>query len=178
MCSCMREFAPGTREGGGTEQHQNVGWPVKRFLPGLWLNLCIKAQGEGGGDSPSTEGGLPAPLTGVRFCIRDWEPDREGWEIMLFIWALHLALVLQGGFSAAVQPLRSSPGNEDKRMKWCDEHKAFHNRLDIVEETLDKTVEHLESEVKNLLNLMNSIAWNLPPASGSPTENFLGDESL
>ncbi|XP_051837969.1 placenta-specific protein 9 isoform X2 [Antechinus flavipes] len=178
MCSCMREFALGTSEGGGTEQHQNVGYTVRHFLPGLWLNLFIKAQGEGGGDSPTTEGGFPAPLTGAPFSIREWEPHREGWEIMLFIWALHLALVLQGGFSAAVQPFRSSPGNADKRMKWCDEHKAFHDRLDIVEETLDKTVEHLESEVKNLLNLMNAIAWNLPPEPGSPTENFLGDESL
>ncbi|XP_043840623.1 placenta-specific protein 9 isoform X1 [Dromiciops gliroides] len=93
---------------------------------------------------------------------------------MLFIWALQLALVLQGGFSDA-QPFRSSPGNADKWMKWCDEHKVLHSRLDLVEETLDKTVEHLESEVKNLLNLMDSIAWNLPPEPGSPVEDFFGD---
>ncbi|XP_020861845.1 placenta-specific protein 9 isoform X3 [Phascolarctos cinereus] len=78
----------------------------------------------------------------------------------------------------AAQPFRSSPGNADQWMKWCEEHKALHSRLDLVEETLDKTVEHLESEVKNLLNLMDGIAWNLPPEPGSPAENFFGDESL
>ncbi|XP_072484134.1 placenta-specific protein 9 isoform X1 [Notamacropus eugenii] len=93
---------------------------------------------------------------------------------MLFIWALQLAIVLQGGFSGA-QPFRSSPGNADQWIKWCDEHKALHSRLDLVEETLDKTVEHLESEVKNLLKLMDGLAWNLPPEPGSPAENFFGD---
>uniref|UniRef100_A0A4X2LCM6 Placenta associated 9 n=1 Tax=Vombatus ursinus TaxID=29139 RepID=A0A4X2LCM6_VOMUR len=47
-------------------------------------------------------------------------------------------------------------------------------RLDL-NLTLDKTVEHLESEVKSLLNLMDGIAWNLPPEPGSPAENFFGD---
>ncbi|XP_074089055.1 placenta-specific protein 9 isoform X2 [Macrotis lagotis] len=96
---------------------------------------------------------------------------------MLFIWALPLAFLLQGSLSGA-QPFRSSPGNADKWMKWCDEHKALHNRLDLVEETLDKTVEHLETEVKSLLNLMNGIGQQFPTVPGSSAEDFFGDESL
>ncbi|XP_036593043.1 placenta-specific protein 9 isoform X1 [Trichosurus vulpecula] len=88
--------------------------------------------------------------------------------------ALSCHLILKTTLEAA-QPFRSSPGNADQWMKWCDEHKALHSRLDLVEETLDKTVEHLESEVKNLLNLMDAMAWNLPPDPGSPAENLFGD---
>ncbi|XP_007478526.1 placenta-specific protein 9 isoform X2 [Monodelphis domestica] len=74
----------------------------------------------------------------------------------------------------AGQSFKPSNGQADLWKKWCDEHKALHNRLDVVEETLDKTVEHLESEVKNLLNLMDGIAWHLASELENP-DNLFGD---
>ncbi|XP_008054784.1 placenta-specific protein 9 [Carlito syrichta] len=58
----------------------------------------------------------------------------------------------------------------------CDRHMAVHHRLDVMEETVEKTVEHLEAEVKGLLGLLEELAWNLPPGPFSPAPDLLGDD--
>ncbi|NWS31910.1 PLAC9 protein, partial [Polioptila caerulea] len=44
----------------------------------------------------------------------------------------------------------------------------LHERLDIIEEKVIKTVEHLESEVKSLLNIISETTLNIPTAPGTP----------
>lgn len=40
---------------------------------------------------------------------------------------------------------------------------------------VEKTVEHLEAEVKGLLSQLEGLAWNLPPGTFSLTPDLLGD---
>ncbi|KFO36232.1 Placenta-specific protein 9 [Fukomys damarensis] len=42
--------------------------------------------------------------------------------------------------------------------------------------TVEKTVEHLETQVKSLLGLLEDLAWNLPPGPFSPAPDLLGDD--
>ncbi|KAM5236435.1 placenta-specific protein 9 [Ctenodactylus gundi] len=75
---------------------------------------------------------------------------------------------------AAAEPLSPSQGDPT----WstgCDRHLAILSRLDVIEETVQKTAEHLEAEVKGLLDLLEALAWNLPPEPMSPTPDLLGD---
>ncbi|NWV22572.1 PLAC9 protein, partial [Origma solitaria] len=44
----------------------------------------------------------------------------------------------------------------------------IHERLDIIEEKVIKTVEHLESEVKSLLNIISETTANIPTVPGTP----------
>ncbi|NXY01645.1 PLAC9 protein, partial [Pteruthius melanotis] len=44
----------------------------------------------------------------------------------------------------------------------------IHERLDIIEEKVIKTVEHLESEVKSLLNILSETTSNIPTVPGTP----------
>ncbi|NWI90973.1 PLAC9 protein, partial [Pitta sordida] len=44
----------------------------------------------------------------------------------------------------------------------------IHERLDIIEEKVIKTVEHLESEVKSLLNIIDETSSNIPIVPGTP----------
>ncbi|NWR00564.1 PLAC9 protein, partial [Locustella ochotensis] len=44
----------------------------------------------------------------------------------------------------------------------------LHERLDIIEEKVIKTVEHLESEVKSLLNIISETTLNIPTVPGTP----------
>ncbi|NXI08967.1 PLAC9 protein, partial [Irena cyanogastra] len=44
----------------------------------------------------------------------------------------------------------------------------LHERLDIIEEKVIKTVEHLESEVKSLLNIISETTVNIPTVPGTP----------
>ncbi|XP_077602576.1 placenta-specific protein 9 [Crocuta crocuta] len=80
--------------------------------------------------------------------------------------------------SAAAEPFVPSRGDP----AWntgCDRHMAVHDRLDIIEETVEKTVEHLETEVKGLLGQLEELAWNLPPGSFSPpTPDLFGDDGF
>nr|XP_021518854.1 placenta-specific protein 9 [Meriones unguiculatus] len=52
---------------------------------------------------------------------------------------------------------------------------AVQGRLDVIEETVEKTVEHLEAEVTGLLGLLEELASNLPPVL-SPQPDLLGDD--
>ncbi|XP_023620295.1 placenta-specific protein 9 isoform X1 [Myotis lucifugus] len=69
-------------------------------------------------------------------------------------------------------PSRGDPA----RSTGCDTHVAVLGRLDVIEETVEKTVEHLEAEVKGLLSQLEGLAWNLPPGPFSPTPDLLGDD--
>ncbi|XP_027965319.1 placenta-specific protein 9 [Eumetopias jubatus] len=60
----------------------------------------------------------------------------------------------------------------------CDRHMAVHHRLDVIEETVEKTVEHLEAEVKGLLGQLEELARNLPPGPLGPAPDLLGDGAL
>uniref|UniRef100_G3SZJ4 Placenta associated 9 n=1 Tax=Loxodonta africana TaxID=9785 RepID=G3SZJ4_LOXAF len=69
-----------------------------------------------------------------------------------------------------------SPSRRDPaRSSVCDRHMAIQGRLDVMEETVEKTVEHLEAEVKGLLGLLEELAWNLPPGPFSLAPDLLGD---
>ncbi|XP_006154964.1 placenta-specific protein 9 [Tupaia chinensis] len=88
-----------------------------------------------------------------------------------------LTLLRAVGTLAAAEPFSPSQGDP----AWstgCDRHLAIQGRLDVMEETVEKTVEHLEAEVKGLLGLLEELAWNLPPGSFSPAPDLLGDEHL
>uniref|UniRef100_A0A8D2KCE8 Placenta associated 9 n=1 Tax=Urocitellus parryii TaxID=9999 RepID=A0A8D2KCE8_UROPR len=75
----------------------------------------------------------------------------------------------------AAEPLSPSQGDP----AWstgCDRYMAVQDRLDVMEETAEKVVEHLEAEVKGLLGLLEELAWNLPPGPFSPAPDLLGDD--
>ncbi|XP_030908121.1 placenta-specific protein 9 isoform X2 [Melopsittacus undulatus] len=96
---------------------------------------------------------------------------------MLFLWVLAFVLVLQEqDCLAAADPISVLPGNLGGG-SWCNEHDGIHERLDIIEEKVIKTVEHLESEVKSLLNIINETTSNMPIAPGTPLIDILDDTS-
>ncbi|NXP51654.1 PLAC9 protein, partial [Heliornis fulica] len=76
---------------------------------------------------------------------------------------------------AAADPVRVFPGSMG-RGSWCNEHDTMHERLDIVEEKVIKTVEHLESEVKSLLNIISETTSNIPIAPGIPLTDIFDGE--
>uniref|UniRef100_A0A250XUS9 Placenta-specific protein 9 n=1 Tax=Castor canadensis TaxID=51338 RepID=A0A250XUS9_CASCN len=80
-----------------------------------------------------------------------------------------------GAVAAPEQPLSPSQG-EPAWSAGCDRLVAIQGRLDIMEEMVEKTVEHLEVEVKGLLGLLEELAWNLPPGPFSPTPDLPGDD--
>ncbi|OXB68051.1 hypothetical protein ASZ78_003292 [Callipepla squamata] len=90
---------------------------------------------------------------------------------MLIIWALAFAGVLQEReLFAAADPVSVLPGSLGS---WCHEHDKMHARLDIIEEKVMKTVEHLESEVKSLLSIISETTSDLPIAAGTPLIDIL-----
>ncbi|KAM7226820.1 hypothetical protein CapIbe_021895 [Capra ibex] len=72
------------------------------------------------------------------------------------------------------EPFIPSRGNS-AQSTGCDTHVAVHSQLDVIEETVEKTVEHLEAEVKGLLGQLEELAWNLPPGPFSLIPDLLGD---
>ncbi|XP_059025757.1 placenta-specific protein 9 [Mustela lutreola] len=79
--------------------------------------------------------------------------------------------------AAAAEPFVPSRG-EPAWNTGCDRHMAVHDRLDVIEETVEKTVEHLETELKSLLGQLEALAWNLPPGPSGPTPDLLGDDGF
>ncbi|XP_059707255.1 placenta-specific protein 9 [Haemorhous mexicanus] len=95
---------------------------------------------------------------------------------MLFLWALAFVLVLQEQDPlAAADPVSVEPGSLE-RGTWCNEH-MLHERLDTIEEKVIKTVEHLESEVKSLLNMISETTVNIPTVPGTPLIDAFDDTS-
>ncbi|XP_049644052.1 placenta-specific protein 9 [Suncus etruscus] len=73
---------------------------------------------------------------------------------------------------AAAEP--STPFHGDTaHSTGCAQDQAVQDRLEILEETVEKTVEHLETEMKDILGLLEGLAWTLPPALAS-TPDLLG----
>ncbi|NXJ75849.1 PLAC9 protein, partial [Trogon melanurus] len=68
---------------------------------------------------------------------------------------------------AAADPVSVLPGSLE-RGSWCNEHDTIHGRLDIIEEKVVKTVEHLESEIKSLLSIISETTSNIPITPGTP----------
>ncbi|XP_010142694.1 PREDICTED: placenta-specific protein 9 [Buceros rhinoceros silvestris] len=97
---------------------------------------------------------------------------------MLCLWTLVFILVLQEqDLSAAADPVAVLPGSLG-RENWCNEHDTIHGRLDIIEEKVIKTVEHLESEVKSLLNIINKTTSNIPIAPGTKLTDIFDGKYL
>ncbi|XP_071419501.1 placenta-specific protein 9 [Pithys albifrons albifrons] len=118
------------------------------------------------------EGGRKAAGLSTRTTAETREP-----ETMLFLWAIAFISVLQEqDLLAAADPVSVFPGSLG-RGSWCNEHDMIHERLDIIEEKVIKTVEHLESEVKSLLNIINETTSNIPIIPGSPFIDILDDTS-
>ncbi|CAO2638035.1 Placenta-specific protein 9 [Lemmus lemmus] len=83
------------------------------------------------------------------------------------------------GVKRVSEPAAESPGSSREDLPWgpgCDRHVAIQGRLDIMEETVEKTVEHLEAEVTGLLGLLEELASNLPPGPFSPEPDLLGGD--
>ncbi|XP_072196315.1 placenta-specific protein 9 [Excalfactoria chinensis] len=94
---------------------------------------------------------------------------------MLLIWVLAFAGVLQEQeLFAAADPTSLLPGSQGSR---CHERDTMHERLDIIEEKVIKTVEHLESEVKSLLSIISETTSDLPVATGTPLIDIFYDAS-
>lgn len=88
-----------------------------------------------------------------------------------------LLCALAGLALLGVEAAAESPGSSREDLAWgpgCDRHVAIQGRLDIMEETVEKTVEHLETEVTGLLGLLEELASNLPPGPFSPEPDLLG----
>lgn len=82
------------------------------------------------------------------------------------------SLFLPAGPVDAAEP--STPFHGDTaHSTGCAQHQAVQDRLEILEETVEKTVEHLETEMKDLLGMLEGLAWTLPPALAS-TPDLLG----
>ncbi|XP_025972567.2 placenta-specific protein 9-like [Dromaius novaehollandiae] len=96
---------------------------------------------------------------------------------MLFIWTLAFTLVLQQqDLLAAADPVSVLPRGLETA-GWCNEQDTIHERLDIIEEKVIKTVEYLESEIKSLLNIISETERNIPMTPGTPLIDILDDAS-
>ncbi|XP_070352720.1 placenta-specific protein 9-like isoform X1 [Equus asinus] len=85
-----------------------------------------------------------------------------------------LALLRAAGAFVAAEPLIPSHGDLARSPR-CDRHLAVHSRLHVIEEMVEKTVEHLEAEVKGLLGQLEELAWNLPPGPFNLTPDLFGE---
>uniref|UniRef100_A0A8D2FF18 Placenta associated 9 n=1 Tax=Theropithecus gelada TaxID=9565 RepID=A0A8D2FF18_THEGE len=72
----------------------------------------------------------------------------------------------------------SPPRGDSAQSTVCDRHMAVQRRLDVMEEMVEKTVDHLGTEVKGLLGLLEELAWNLPPGPFSPAPDLLGEDGF
>uniref|UniRef100_A0A670ZUB3 Placenta-specific protein 9-like n=1 Tax=Pseudonaja textilis TaxID=8673 RepID=A0A670ZUB3_PSETE len=70
-------------------------------------------------------------------------------------------------------PVAADPAASEQD-DWCDNPSSTHKRLDAIQEQLEKTVEHLDSEVKSLLNDVSETAWTKPLAPGTPLIDLFG----
>ncbi|XP_009071286.1 PREDICTED: placenta-specific protein 9 [Acanthisitta chloris] len=96
---------------------------------------------------------------------------------MLFLWAMAFVLVLQEqDLLVAADPVSVLPESLG-RENWCNEHQ-IHERLDIIEEKVIKTVEHLESEVKSLLNIISETTSKIPTVPGTPLIDIFDGQYL
>lgn len=86
-----------------------------------------------------------------------------------------LLLLLEEGCLNA-EPVVGRPENM-ARSNWCNEHRTLHRRIDAVEEKVEKTIEHLYSEVKTLMDTMANPAWQPPVGTSNPVINIFEEDS-
>uniref|UniRef100_A0ACB8F7R5 Uncharacterized protein n=1 Tax=Sphaerodactylus townsendi TaxID=933632 RepID=A0ACB8F7R5_9SAUR len=79
--------------------------------------------------------------------------------------------------TVAADPIRIHPQGNLERNNWCDRHNTIHRRLDNIQEQVEKTIYHLESDVKSLLSAVNEIPWNVPLVPGTPLVDIFEDPS-
>ncbi|XP_053163250.1 placenta-specific protein 9 isoform X2 [Hemicordylus capensis] len=94
---------------------------------------------------------------------------------MLCVWALLFIFVLNRQELVAADPITGPQGGSEQNV-WCDDHNTIHRRLDAVQE-VEKTVDHLDSEVNSLLNAISETAWSVPLTPGSPLIDIFEDTS-
>ncbi|XP_042312927.1 placenta-specific protein 9 [Sceloporus undulatus] len=96
---------------------------------------------------------------------------------MLYIWPLLFMFMLNGpGGLVAADPVTDRE-TISEQSDWCDDHNTIHRRLDTIQEQVEKTVDHLDSEVKSLLNTISETAWAVPLARGTPLVDLFEDPS-
>ncbi|XP_039196696.1 placenta-specific protein 9 isoform X2 [Crotalus tigris] len=95
---------------------------------------------------------------------------------MLYTVSLFLLFTFNHGDLVAAGPAADHQGTSEQD-DWCDDPSTIHKRLDTVQEQLEKTVEHLDSEVKSLLNDVSETAWTKPLAPGTPLVDLFEDPS-
>ncbi|XP_063163768.1 placenta-specific protein 9 [Candoia aspera] len=95
---------------------------------------------------------------------------------MLYPVSLLFLLILNHQGLAAGDPIADHRGTLEQD-DWCDNPSTIHRRLDTIQEQLEKTVDHLDSEVKSLLNDVSETAWTKPLASGIPLVDLFEDPS-
>ncbi|XP_015278251.1 PREDICTED: placenta-specific protein 9 [Gekko japonicus] len=96
---------------------------------------------------------------------------------MFSTWALLFLLMLSKPALVAADPVRIDPQGHPERNDWCDNHNTIHRRLENIQEKVEKTVDHLESEVKSLLSAVSETAWNVPLAPETPLLDIFEDPS-
>ncbi|KAJ7324390.1 hypothetical protein JRQ81_017410 [Phrynocephalus forsythii] len=95
---------------------------------------------------------------------------------MLYVWLLLFLFTLAGPGLAAVDPVIDH-GESLEQSDWCDDHNTIHRRLDTIQEQVEKTADHLDSEVKSLLRTISETAWNVPLPPGTPLMDIFEDTS-
>ncbi|XP_003903751.2 placenta-specific protein 9 isoform X1 [Papio anubis] len=151
----------GASGGGGFSQARKPG-AAQEF----WLELRAFPPGPAGRDP----GRAAAGRRGAALC-------RAGTMRPLLCALAGLALLRAAGSLAAAEPF-SPPRGDSAQSTVCDRHMAVQRRLDVMEEMVEKTVDHLGTEVKGLLGLLEELAWNLPPGPFSPTPDLLGEDGF
>uniref|UniRef100_A0A6J0UC32 Placenta-specific protein 9 n=1 Tax=Pogona vitticeps TaxID=103695 RepID=A0A6J0UC32_9SAUR len=95
---------------------------------------------------------------------------------MLYVRPLLFLFTLTGLGLAAVDPVIDH-GESLEQSYWCDDHNTIHRRLDTIQEQVEKTVDHLDSEVKSLLKTVSETAWSVPLTPGTPLMDIFEDTS-
>ncbi|XP_072281126.1 placenta-specific protein 9 [Pyxicephalus adspersus] len=86
---------------------------------------------------------------------------------------LLLLMVLNGSRTDAEPASPFHTNRED----WCNEHRKFHSRLDVVQERVEKTVEFLYSEVNSVLDAISGSSWALSVAPSGPLLDIFEEDS-
>ncbi|XP_061490921.1 placenta-specific protein 9 isoform X2 [Rhineura floridana] len=113
-------------------------------------------------------------LISLHVLDQETPPDRDS-ETMPCIWPLLFIFMLDGQGLVAADPVSDLQGSSEQN-DWCDDHNKIHRRLDTIQE-VEKTVDHLDSEVKSLLNTVSESAWSIPLAPGTPLMDIFEDTS-
>ncbi|XP_030664802.1 placenta-specific protein 9 isoform X2 [Nomascus leucogenys] len=91
------------------------------------------------------------------------------------LWALAgLAQLCAAGALAAAERF-TAPRGDSAQSTVCV---AMQCHLDVIGEMVQKTVDHLRTQVKGLLGLLEELAWNLTGGPFSPVSDLLGKDGF